>query len=64
MYLDELLRHEGLGAATEGSQCSSCMRTAGSYRCRSCLEPSLVCQTCIVDAHKMMPLHRVEVSIL
>lgn len=45
-----------------GGRCSSC-RAEGSavYRCRECSGGSAVCSKCIVERHRLQPLHRIQI---
>lgn len=60
--MDELLRHDGPGDATASTLCCSCNEVEGSIKCKDCFCQLLRCRQCVVDAHKDLPLHRVEVS--
>jgi hypothetical protein len=63
-YLDEALRHDGLGNFLDQSKCSSCGNAPGIIKCKDCANGVLLkCPECIVALHKTLPLHRVEVSI-
>ncbi|KAI0054692.1 hypothetical protein BV25DRAFT_1873293 [Artomyces pyxidatus] len=59
-FLDELLRHEGLGNNTELPHCQSCQEAVGELKCRDCTGALHLCAGCIVSAHAMEPLHRIE----
>lgn len=69
LYVDELLRLEGLGDAQHQSTCArpACNMPVGAalpgYRCKDCQDLSLFCPGCIVSNHATMPLHRVEVRL-
>ena len=62
-FLDELLRHDGLGDFLGHTKCSNCQKAPGVIKCKDC--PSgrmLKCPECIVASYATLPLHRVEVS--
>ena len=62
-FLDEALRHDGLGDFLGHTDCSRCAKALGIFKCIDC--PSgrmLKCAECIVTLHQALPLHRVEVS--
>lgn len=65
-YLHEMMRHEGLGDNTSPGMCTNCrtetVTRLATVRCKECFDRRLYCHTCIVSAHKRMPLHRIEVS--
>ncbi|THH17670.1 hypothetical protein EUX98_g9084 [Antrodiella citrinella] len=60
LYLDELLRADGLGDALGIQTCVGC-NTLGEYRCRNCCTSLLFCRDCMCERHAYMPLHRIEV---
>ncbi|KAJ7106119.1 hypothetical protein C8R43DRAFT_906260, partial [Mycena crocata] len=62
-FLDEIMRHEGLGDAIDELACSSC-KTAYSpasrrFRCKDC-GTFVQCLSCCVSRHALTPLHRLE----
>jgi hypothetical protein len=62
-FLDEALRHDGLGDFLGQSKCSNCGNTAGVIKCRDCANGGLLkCPECSIASHRSLPLHRVEVS--
>ena len=62
-FLDEALRHDGLGDFLGQTKCSNCENAAGTIKCRDCTNGGLLkCHECIVALHRTLPLHRVEVS--
>lgn len=61
-YLDELLRHEGLGDATASPICADCGVENGLYKCASCCGDRITCGSCMVASHSMLPLHVILVS--
>nr|GAT58314.1 predicted protein [Mycena chlorophos] len=70
LFLDELLRHEALGDWTNNTACASCQAefeptnpATRLFRCCDCGQ-FLRCLGCTIGAHKMMPLHALEVRIL
>ena len=63
-FLDELLRHDGLGDFLGHTQCSSCQKAPGIIKCRDCSNGRMLkCPECVVAAHATLPLHRVEVGL-
>jgi len=61
-FLDETLRHDGLGNFFGQSNCSNCENVAGIIKCRDCADGALLkCPECVVALHQNFPLHRVEV---
>ncbi|KAI0083406.1 hypothetical protein BDY19DRAFT_998587 [Irpex rosettiformis] len=67
-YLDELLRHDGLGDAAEDSpvKCALCRQNeegvvhVGEYRCKDCDGAHLLCRDCMVKEHRHQSLHMIE----
>ncbi|KAF6749127.1 hypothetical protein DFP72DRAFT_1073682 [Ephemerocybe angulata] len=68
-FLDELLRLDGLGDAGAGSVvtcCGAVCKTAftsqskDAYRCRDCFNTGVWCLDCLLENHKLDPLHRIE----
>jgi hypothetical protein len=60
-YLQELLRHEGRASmsATICVECGQC----GDFTCTDCAYRLHYCKPCMIDRHRLMPLHRVKVSL-
>jgi hypothetical protein len=63
LFLDELLRHDGLGDAFASAICSACGEREGTIKCTDCFTQHLHCRHCVVKAHSNLPLHWIEVSI-
>ena len=64
-FLDEALRHDGLGNFLDQTKCSNCGNVPGIIKCKNCANGVLLkCPECIVTSHKSLLLHRVEVSFL
>lgn len=62
-FLDEVLRHDGLGDFLGRTRCSRCQNTEGILRCKDCARGSMLkCAECFLELHQSLPLHRVEVS--
>ncbi|KAJ7453515.1 hypothetical protein FB451DRAFT_1519932 [Mycena latifolia] len=61
-FLDELLRYAGRGEYINQHVCAGkgCKAIDPTFRCKDCLYTSLHCQECIVDVHRSIPLHRIE----
>jgi hypothetical protein len=63
IFLQETLRHDGLGDFSGTTDCVDCGKEAGIYKCLDCAKGGLLkCSNCIVKEHRVLPLHRVEVS--
>ncbi|KAM6492909.1 hypothetical protein JOM56_011043 [Amanita muscaria] len=61
--LDEILRHDGRSDYLNSScqSCVACGMEEGLYKCYDCFNGSLLrCQLCLVGAHCVHPLHRIE----
>ena len=60
--LDEIIGLDGPGDHLM-DHCSSCSDPPSDplYRCIECSYPSIHCIKCIVERHKTLPLHRLEV---
>jgi hypothetical protein len=77
LFLDETLRHCGLGYSTMSQKCALCECTLGVganapeedgrpkriFRCREC-GVFLQCQKCCVQRHALTPLHFLEVRAI
>lgn len=61
-YLDEVLRLDGRGRLGRTSQCATCSQAGAEYRCSDCLGGKMVCKACVIEAHSLLPLHRVQVT--
>lgn len=62
-FLDEALRHDGLGDFFGQNKCSNCGNRAGIIKCKDCSSGGLLkCPECVVALHQTLPLHRIEVS--
>lgn len=65
LYLDELLRHDGLGDHHGSTLCDGCsdadMNVEAHFRCRDCSGSRMLCRGCLLREHTLLPLHRVEV---
>ncbi|KAJ7160358.1 hypothetical protein C8R46DRAFT_1164810 [Mycena filopes] len=56
-----MLRHEGRGDHIAGDKCERCKVGTPDHRCADCLGGGqLACAGCMVQAHRQLPLHRVE----
>ena len=61
-FLDEVLRHDGLGDFLGRTECSSCQNAPGIIKCKDCPSRRILrCPECVVASHQFLPLHRVEV---
>jgi hypothetical protein len=64
IFLDEVLRHDGLGDFLGRTECSWCGKAEGTIKCKDCSSGRMLkCQECIIALHQSLPLHRVEVSL-
>lgn len=63
--LDEIVSLDGPGTSCL-DLCNLCSNSqpAPLYRCLKCSYSPLYCSGCIVKLHKMLPLHRLEASLL
>ncbi|KAJ7908412.1 hypothetical protein B0H13DRAFT_1617500 [Mycena leptocephala] len=61
-YLDEMLRLEGRGDPDMYMACHGCGAPDPVYRCahQTCYGSGLVCSTCIVKQHMLLPTHWIE----
>ncbi len=46
---------------TNHSECDNCGLEPGQYHCLSCIDGCMLCRRCIVEFHRGIPFHRVEV---
>lgn len=61
VYLDELLRFQGLGEWSSPPTCAGC-ESAGTFRCTCCCGNCMTCRVCTVTLHAYQPLHIIEVG--
>ncbi|KAJ7060741.1 hypothetical protein C8F01DRAFT_1083718 [Mycena amicta] len=65
VYLNALLRHDGLGDYTKKPKCAFCPATYADgtstriFRCEDCGE-FLQCEACVRDRHTLSPLHKLK----
>ncbi|KAI0064330.1 hypothetical protein BV25DRAFT_1790798, partial [Artomyces pyxidatus] len=64
-FLDEMLRHEGMGDVAVDDRtglpsCHGCSCAGAQFRCTDCIWPHVYCRTCLVSNHRDVPLHRVQ----
>lgn len=60
IYLQEMLRHDG----REGQQltlCADCGSSSGDFSCYDCSYCASYCEICLINRHRLMPLHRIKV---
>jgi hypothetical protein len=63
IFLDEALRHDGLGNFFGHTTCSKCGEHDGIFKCKNCGDGSMLkCLDCTLGIHRTLPLHRVEVN--
>ncbi|KAL0576155.1 hypothetical protein V5O48_005823 [Marasmius crinis-equi] len=62
IFVHELLRHKGRGNARGQHTCPDCGDSSRDaiYRCTECFMGVLLCQSCCVRRHTLLPFHRVE----
>ncbi|KAN0105342.1 hypothetical protein V8E52_011131 [Russula decolorans] len=60
-YLRELLRHDGRGEH-DATSCADC-GNSGDFSCFDCAYGMHYCQECLVDHHRLMPLHRISICL-
>lgn len=58
-YIDEMMGLEGRGRLQ--ASCAGCNIAHPIYRCKDCLHGCLWCSSCILEKHRMQPLHMIEV---
>ncbi|KAI0062049.1 hypothetical protein BV25DRAFT_1870510 [Artomyces pyxidatus] len=59
VFLDEIIRLEGLRAHSTPPLCAGCGNALGLVRCEDCVEQQLMCDECVCKEHPHEPLHRV-----
>ncbi|KAF7967413.1 hypothetical protein HWV62_34385 [Athelia sp. TMB] len=59
-YLDEMLRHDGLGSHAQLPICSGCGAEDADIKCLDCFAQTLQCVVCTRTRHKHHVLHRIE----
>jgi len=63
IFLEEILRHDGLGDFIGLTNCTNCGKAPGIYKCNGCGKGGMLkCAECMVNLHQALPLHRIEVS--
>ena len=64
-FLDELIRHEGLGQLPQPSICGVCKKSGalGTIKCVDCSGGIHMCQMCTVELHQRLPTHRIMVRV-
>ena len=60
-FMDELLRHEGLGGLSAPPNCEVCATQNALYQCLDCFHERMLCQSCIVETHQSNVLHGIKV---
>ncbi|KAJ7030682.1 hypothetical protein C8F04DRAFT_961290 [Mycena alexandri] len=60
--LDEMLRLEGRGSTDVYQQCAACKCADPLFRCarQTCVGAAMYCEPCIVNLHRALPTHSVE----
>ena len=62
VFLDELLRLDGLGDALKGpGLCPDCSIHQAQFMCINCSGEVMRCSACTVSFHRSLPLHRLKV---
>ncbi|TDL19234.1 hypothetical protein BD410DRAFT_684745, partial [Rickenella mellea] len=63
VFLDEMIRLDGLGSQSSPMVCASGLcEKEGQYRCLDCFGSSVLCSGCMCATHQSHPLHRIEVN--
>ncbi|KAG1855236.1 hypothetical protein F4604DRAFT_1590814, partial [Suillus subluteus] len=57
-YLDEFIHLEGRGDAHHS--CYNCGDSNAVFHCNNCVSVDLYCQSCLMNLHQNMPLHRLK----
>jgi hypothetical protein len=62
-YRDEMLRGDGRGSEAIWVQCVTCKVEDPRFRCarQTCIGTAMYCEPCIVELHRQLPTHMVEV---
>lgn len=60
-YVDEFVRHNGLGCHKEPPTCLRCDTHIAHVKCQDCFGSVLHCSSCVVESHRNLPFHWVEV---
>ncbi|KAG1841766.1 hypothetical protein F4604DRAFT_1597959 [Suillus subluteus] len=55
-----MLRHNRRGDDISSTFCNICGIMVGSYHCKDCFMPRLLCQMCVIRAHAYSLVHHVE----
>ena len=64
VFLDETVRHDGLGDTLGGSGlCPNCSTRAARFKCNDCYGGVMRCSSCIVSIHQELPFHRLQVRM-
>ena len=61
LFLEELINLESQGC-WPSERCVCCTTALGIFQCHDYSGREMVCQTCIVDSHKKIYLHQIQVS--
>ncbi|KAF7315023.1 CxC2 domain-containing protein [Mycena indigotica] len=61
LFLDEIVRHDGLGQRTQCAVCPTKVNQAGQrfFRCRQC-GVQIFCESCVKKQHQWSPLHTIQ----
>ncbi|KAJ6631835.1 hypothetical protein B0H10DRAFT_2250269, partial [Mycena sp. CBHHK59/15] len=64
-FLDKLIRHDGRGEHIDQRVCAGdgCEVEDAPFRCRDCLHSCLYCEGCIVEVHRHVPLHHIQIGM-
>ena len=60
LFLEELISLESRGC-WPSETCVHCTTAPGVFQCRDCSGREMLCKACIVDSHKKLYLHRIQV---
>lgn len=62
-FLDEIIRGDGRGDHIDQLLCANdgCNALTPTFRCQNCIHPCLYCHICVVQIHRHMPFHHIQV---
>lgn len=61
-YLDCMMEHEARGHDYVCTQCGPVLETDPIFRCRDCFGGATHCTKCIINQHRRLPFHNIQVS--
>ncbi|KAI0038712.1 hypothetical protein FA95DRAFT_1585439 [Auriscalpium vulgare] len=60
LFLNEIIRLEGLGDVAKLPLCGDCGVEVGDLRCTDCMLGTRFCTSCVVSAHQKLLFHRLQ----